>query len=97
MTMLIAGHETTAAVLTWAVFLLAQVCTREFLHGLPKKLIIVQFQHSLLNLQNPAKIRKAQAEIDAVLGEGAPTYESMKKLEYVNSKKSSFIFLLVST
>lgn len=26
MTMLIAGHETTAAVLTWAVFLLAQVC-----------------------------------------------------------------------
>lgn len=25
MTMLIAGHETTAAVLTWAVFLLAQV------------------------------------------------------------------------
>ncbi|VVB01090.1 unnamed protein product [Arabis nemorensis] len=56
MTMLIAGHETTAAVLTWAVFLLAQ---------------------------NPAKIRKAQAEIDAVLGEGAPTYESMKKLEYI--------------
>ncbi|ESQ56017.1 hypothetical protein EUTSA_v10024764mg [Eutrema salsugineum] len=56
MTMLIAGHETTAAVLTWAVYLLAQ---------------------------NPAKIRKAQAEIDAVLGEGAPTYESMKKLEYI--------------
>lgn len=27
MTMLIAGHETTAAVLTWAVFLLAQVQT----------------------------------------------------------------------
>jgi len=26
MTMLVAGHETTAAVLTWAVFLLAQVC-----------------------------------------------------------------------
>lgn len=26
MTMLIAGHETTAAVLTWAIFLLAQVC-----------------------------------------------------------------------
>lgn len=25
MTMLIAGHETTAAVLTWAAFLLAQV------------------------------------------------------------------------
>lgn len=27
MTMLIAGHETTAAVLTWAAFLLAQVWT----------------------------------------------------------------------
>jgi hypothetical protein len=25
MTMLIAGHETTAAVLTWSIFLLAQV------------------------------------------------------------------------
>ncbi|KAJ4881211.1 hypothetical protein Rs2_38266 [Raphanus sativus] len=56
MTMLIAGHETTAAVLTWAVYLLAQ---------------------------SPAKIRKAQSEIDAVLGENAPTYESLKKLEYI--------------
>ncbi|CAN8275109.1 unnamed protein product [Cochlearia groenlandica] len=56
MTMLIAGHETTAAVLTWAVFLLAQ---------------------------NPSKIKKAQAEIDAVIGQSAPTYESMKKLEYI--------------
>ncbi|XWS47442.1 hypothetical protein CRYUN_Cryun14cG0152200 [Craigia yunnanensis] len=56
MTMLIAGHETTAAVLTWAVFLLAQ---------------------------NPTKIRKAQAEIDSVLGQGRPTFESIKKLEYI--------------
>ncbi|XP_031254096.1 cytochrome P450 97B2, chloroplastic [Pistacia vera] len=56
MTMLIAGHETTAAVLTWAVFLLAQ---------------------------NPSKIRKAQAEIDAVLGQEKPTYESLKKLQYI--------------
>ncbi|XP_017982415.1 PREDICTED: cytochrome P450 97B2, chloroplastic [Theobroma cacao] len=56
MTMLIAGHETTAAVLTWAVFLLAQ---------------------------NPSKIRKAQAEIDSVLGQGRPTFESVKKLEYI--------------
>ncbi|KAF3445077.1 hypothetical protein FNV43_RR14770 [Rhamnella rubrinervis] len=47
MTMLIAGHETTAAVLTWAVFLLAQ------------------------------------REIDSVLGWDAPTYESLKKLEYI--------------
>ncbi|TXG57740.1 hypothetical protein EZV62_015569 [Acer yangbiense] len=56
MTMLIAGHETTAAVLTWAVFFLAQ---------------------------NPSKIRKAQAEIDSVLGQERPTFELLKKLEYV--------------
>ncbi|CAN0890740.1 Cytochrome P450 97B2, chloroplastic [Linum grandiflorum] len=56
MTMLIAGHETTAAVLTWAVFLLAQ---------------------------NPSKMKKAQAELDAVLGQEKPTYESLKKLEYI--------------
>ncbi|KAG2711339.1 hypothetical protein I3760_04G072500 [Carya illinoinensis] len=56
MTMLIAGHETTAAVLTWAVFLLAQ---------------------------NPSKMRKAQAEIDSVLGQGRPTFELVKKLEYI--------------
>ncbi|KAK9678336.1 hypothetical protein RND81_11G204700 [Saponaria officinalis] len=56
MTMLIAGHETTAAVLTWAVFLLSQ---------------------------NPSKMKKAQDEIDAVLGNGRVTYDSLKKLEYV--------------
>ncbi|KAK9193827.1 hypothetical protein WN944_004527 [Citrus x changshan-huyou] len=56
MTMLIAGHETTAAVLTWAVFLLAQ---------------------------NPSKVKKAQAEVDSVLGQKKPTFESLKKLEYI--------------
>ncbi|KAL2347949.1 hypothetical protein Fmac_001949 [Flemingia macrophylla] len=56
MTMLIAGHETTAAVLTWAVFLLAQ---------------------------NPSKMKKAQAEIDLVLGTGKPTFESLKELQYI--------------
>ncbi|MCL7027869.1 hypothetical protein MKW94_017078 [Papaver nudicaule] len=56
MTMLIAGHETTAAVLTWAIFLLAQ---------------------------NPEKMRKAQAEIDSVIGRGKTTYECVKKLEYI--------------
>uniref|UniRef100_A0A5B6YK43 Cytochrome P450 97B2 n=1 Tax=Davidia involucrata TaxID=16924 RepID=A0A5B6YK43_DAVIN len=56
MTMLIAGHETTAAVLTWAIFLLAL---------------------------NPSKMRKAQAEIDLVLGQGRTTFESLKKLEYI--------------
>ena len=35
-------------------------------------------------MQNPEKFRKAQAEIDIVLGEGAPTNESLKKLEFVN-------------
>ncbi|MED6179552.1 hypothetical protein PIB30_001846 [Stylosanthes scabra] len=56
MTMLIAGHETTAAVLTWATFLLSQ---------------------------NPDKMRKAQAEVDSVLATGTPTYESLKKLQYI--------------
>ncbi|XP_071906464.1 cytochrome P450 97B2, chloroplastic-like isoform X2 [Coffea arabica] len=56
MTMLIAGHETTAAVLTWAVFLLAQ---------------------------HPSKMKKAQAEIDSVLGQRRITIESIKKLEYI--------------
>lgn len=56
MTMLIAGHETTAAVLTWAVFLLAQ---------------------------HPVKMKKAQSEIDAVLGQGRTTFESLKKIEYL--------------
>ncbi|KAM7505020.1 hypothetical protein LguiB_003924 [Lonicera macranthoides] len=56
MTMLIAGHETTAAVLTWATFLLAQ---------------------------HPAKMMKAQLEIDSVLGQGRTTFESLKKLEYL--------------
>ncbi|KAK9740004.1 hypothetical protein RND81_03G003600 [Saponaria officinalis] len=56
MTMLIVGHETTAAVLTWAVFLLSQ---------------------------NPSKMKKAQDEIDAVLGNGRVTYDSLKKLEYI--------------
>uniref|UniRef100_A0A7C9CWR7 Unspecific monooxygenase n=1 Tax=Opuntia streptacantha TaxID=393608 RepID=A0A7C9CWR7_OPUST len=56
MTMLIAGHETTAAVLTWSIFLLAQ---------------------------NPTKMKKAQAEIDAVLGQGRITFDLIKKLEYI--------------
>ncbi|KAK2976505.1 hypothetical protein RJ640_027589 [Escallonia rubra] len=56
MTMLIAGHETTAAVLTWAVFLLAQ---------------------------HPSKMKKAQAEVDSVLGQGRTTFESLKDLKYL--------------
>lgn len=57
MTMLIAGHETTAAVLTWAIFLLSQ---------------------------NPSKLKKAQEEVDSVLGRrGKITVDSLKKLEYI--------------
>ncbi|KAL3698365.1 hypothetical protein R1sor_012441 [Riccia sorocarpa] len=56
MTMLIAGHETTAAVLTWATFMLSQ---------------------------NPDKVKKAQEEIDAVLGDRKPTLQDLKKLQYV--------------
>lgn len=56
MTMLIAGHETTGAVLTWSLFEL---------------------------VRNPECLRKAQAEIDEVLGDRAPTYEDIKNLNYV--------------
>ncbi|XP_010914244.1 cytochrome P450 97B2, chloroplastic [Elaeis guineensis] len=56
MTMLIAGHETTAAVLTWAAFLLAQ---------------------------NPSKMRKAQAEVDSLLGQQKMTLECLKRLDYI--------------
>ncbi|KAI4338964.1 hypothetical protein MLD38_023962 [Melastoma candidum] len=56
MTMLIAGHETTAAVLTWAIFLLAQ---------------------------NQSKLKKAQEEIDSVLGQELPNFESIKELQYI--------------
>lgn len=56
MTMLIAGHETTAAVLTWAVYLLAQ---------------------------HPFKMKKAQAEIDSMLGAERISFESLKKLSYL--------------
>lgn len=55
MTMLIAGHETTAAVLTWAIFLLAQ---------------------------NPAKMKKAQEEVDLILNGKSPSFESLKALQY---------------
>jgi cytochrome P450 len=54
--MLIAGHETTAAVLTWALFELSQ---------------------------NPSVMRKAQAEIDAVLGGREPTFDDVAALPYI--------------
>ena len=56
MTMLIAGHETTAAVLTWALFELAQ---------------------------KPEVMKKAQRELDDVLGDRMPTFEDIPKLQYI--------------
>ena len=51
MTMMIAGHETTAAVLTWAFFEMAQ---------------------------NPEVVRKAQEEVDRVIGDRVPTLDDIK-------------------
>ena len=51
MTMLIAGHETTAAVLTWAFFEMAQ---------------------------HPEVVRKAQEEVDRVIGDKVPTLDDIK-------------------
>jgi cytochrome P450 len=56
MTMLIAGHETTAAVLTWALFELSQ---------------------------KPDVMKKAQREIDEVLGKRDPTFDDISKLSYL--------------
>lgn len=36
---------------------------------------------SISLLQNPGKMKKAQAEVDLVLGMGRPTFESLKKLQ----------------
>ncbi|CAB1105090.1 unnamed protein product [Ectocarpus sp. CCAP 1310/34] len=56
MTMLIAGHETTAAVLTWALFEM---------------------------VQNPEVVRKAQEEVDRVIGDRVPTLDDIKSLKYI--------------
>ncbi|CAM9820267.1 unnamed protein product [Ectocarpus sp. 6 AP-2014] len=56
MTMLIAGHETTAAVLTWALFEMAQ---------------------------NPEVVRKAQEEVDRVIGDRVPTLDDITSLKYI--------------
>jgi len=59
MTMLIAGHETTAAVLTWALYEL---------------------------VRNPECMKKAQEEVDRVLGDDPdrrPTLEDVREMEYI--------------
>eukprot|EP00548_Thalassiothrix_antarctica_P014758 CAMPEP_0194179874 /NCGR_PEP_ID=MMETSP0154-20130528/13271_1 /TAXON_ID=1049557 /ORGANISM="Thalassiothrix antarctica, Strain L6-D1" /LENGTH=677 /DNA_ID=CAMNT_0038895405 /DNA_START=38 /DNA_END=2071 /DNA_ORIENTATION=+ len=58
MTMLIAGHETTAAVLTWALYEL---------------------------VRNPECMKKAQEEVDRVLGgsDRAPTLKDVQEMEYI--------------
>lgn len=80
--MLIAGHETTAAVLTWAVFLLAQVWFLVQTFGQYISLFLAILMCGILvKMQNPSKITKAQVEVDSVLGQERPTFESIKKLE----------------
>jgi len=60
MTMLIAGHETTAAVLTWALYEL---------------------------VRNPECMKKAQEDVDRVLGDKpadyTPTLQDVRKMEYI--------------
>ncbi|MGP4076132.1 bifunctional cytochrome P450/NADPH--P450 reductase [Halobacillus sp. K22] len=55
-TFLIAGHETTSGLLSFAIHYL---------------------------LKNPEKLKKAQEEVDEVLGEDIPSYKQVKKLKYV--------------
>lgn len=56
MTLLIAGHETVASVLTWATVELTK---------------------------NPQIVQRAREEIDAVIGDGVPTYESVQSMPLV--------------
>ncbi|WP_044339845.1 bifunctional cytochrome P450/NADPH--P450 reductase [Rossellomorea aquimaris] len=55
-TFLIAGHETTSGLLSFAIYYL---------------------------MNNPEKLKKAQQEVDEVLGEDVPDYKQVKKLKYV--------------
>lgn len=47
--------------------------------------------------QNPVKMKKAQAEIDLVLGQSAPTYESIKSLEYVFNSFFRSLFPMINS
>lgn len=55
-TFLIAGHETTSGLLSFAIYYL---------------------------MNNPEKLKKAQQEVDEVLGDDVPDYKQVKKLKYV--------------
>ncbi|MFZ0371462.1 MAG: cytochrome P450 [Halobacillus sp.] len=55
-TFLIAGHETTSGLLSFAIHYL---------------------------MKNPDKLKKAQEEVDEVIGEDIPSYKQVKKLKYV--------------
>lgn len=56
-TFLIAGHETTSGLLSFAIYLL---------------------------LKNPEKLRKAQEQVDQVLGNETPRFEQLKQLDYID-------------
>ncbi|MGM0854928.1 MAG: bifunctional cytochrome P450/NADPH--P450 reductase [Bacillota bacterium] len=55
-TFLIAGHETTSGLLSFAIYFL---------------------------MNNPEKLKKAQQEVDEVLGDDVPDYKQVKKLKYI--------------
>lgn len=57
LTMLIAGHDTSTALLAWALHLL---------------------------VRHPAELEKAQAEVDAVLGQDRPTSERANQLTFLD-------------
>lgn len=45
-------------------------------------ILIIEFIHMI---QHPSKMKKAQAEIDSVLGQEKITFEAIKKLEYATN------------
>lgn len=48
-------------------------------------LLIILIAKFIYVFQNPSKMKKAQAEIDAVLGQERITFEAIKKLEYATN------------
>jgi cytochrome P450 / NADPH-cytochrome P450 reductase len=66
-TFLIAGHETTSGLLSFAFYQL---------------------------LRNPTTYRKAQQEVDEVIGSGPVKIEHMSKLPYINAVSASWMALI---
>lgn len=61
----------------------------------PFSLIILCCNSKLIYvIQHPSKMKKAQAEIDSVLGQERTTFEAIKKLEYATELLKIFQYCI---